>query len=307
MNTSLTVIILTYNEHLHLERCIGSVLPIASNILVIDSFSTDDTLAIAERLGARTYQNPFINQAVQFQWALDNCPIDTEWVMRMDADEYVTPELRVEINQSMHTLPENITGIILKRQVHFMGKWIKYGGYYPTKLLRIWRNKTGRIEQRWMDEHIVLLHGDAVEFQNDIVDDNLNNLIWWTNKHNNYSTREAVDLLNKKYSLFNTSNNLLAGVKQEQATRKRWYKDNFYLKMPLFLRAFLYFLFRYFLKFGFLDGKKGLIWHFLQGFWYRFLTDAKIFQIEYLAKQKNKTIIEIIEQEFAVKITHKSN
>ena len=299
---SLTVIVLTYNEEKHLKRCLQSFQNIADRIIVVDSFSEDETQEIAEQYGADFFQNPFVNQAVQFQWALDNIKISTDWVMRMDADEYILPALEQEMSKKLPTLSKDTTGIVLKRRVFFMGKWIKRGGYYPVKLLRIWRNGFGSIEQKWMDEHIKISEGNTVEFEYDIVDDNLNNLTWWIRKHNNYSTREVVDILNKKYNFFEGSEIGKQLNSQNQNEQKRWYKDNLYLRAPKFLRAFLYFIFRYIFLLGFLDGKRGLIWHFLQGFWYRFLTDAKIFQIERLALEKNKTVKEILEDDYNFKL-----
>jgi hypothetical protein len=193
-------------------------------------------------------------------------------------------------------MPSEVSGIVLKRQVHFMGQWIRHGGYYPTSLLRIWRTGHAMIEQRWMDEHTVLTQGASVTFDHDFVDDNLQSLTWWTQKHNQYATREAIDILNRKYNLKNTDQKLVAG----QASVKRWYKDNLYLKMPLFIRAFLYFQYRYWIRLGILDGKKGLVWHFLQGFWYRFLVDAKILQIEWWAKTEQKHIRTILEEKFNI-------
>lgn len=298
LETSISVIILTHNEQLHIERCIKSLLPIASEIFVIDSFSTDQTTSIAEQLGAKVFQNAWKNYATQFQWALDNCPIQTDWVMRMDADEYITDALAEEIQQQLPQLARSTGGILLKRRVYFMDRWIRYGGYYPTKLLRIWRNGKGRIEQRWMDEHIVLSSGEMVEFKHDIVDYNLQNLSWWTTKHNQYASREAVDLLNKKHHFFQEDHSIKSSRQQSQ--RKRWAKDNLYAQSPLFLRAIVYFFFRYFLQLGFLDGKAGLIWHGLQGLWYRFLVDAKIAQIQFLARQEGKTIKAVIEQHFGI-------
>lgn len=289
-----SAIILTYNETKHIERCIKSLSLFAEDIFIIDSYSSDETVQLCESLGAKVYQNHWITYAAQFQWGLDNCPINTKWVMRMDADEYVTPELAAELGQRLRELDDNTTGVIVKRQVHFMNRWIKHGGYYPIKLLRVWRNGLGSIEQRWMDEHIKLSRGQTIEFKHDIVDHNLNNLTWWTTKHNKYATREAVDLLNKQYGLFKEDSINKAG--QQQDEKKRWYKDNLYVKSPKFLRAFAYFCFRYFFQFGFLDGKPGLIWHFLQGFWYRFLVDAKIAQIEHLAKKHGKSIAQVLEE-----------
>ena len=129
------------------------------SFFIIDSFSADKTVEIAENLGAKVYQNPWINYALQFQWGLDNCPIETEWVMRMDSDEYILPKLQNEISNKMQNIQEETSGIYIKRRVYFKDKWIKHGSYYPTWLLRIWRYKDGHIEQRWMDEHIKLTKG----------------------------------------------------------------------------------------------------------------------------------------------------
>ena len=300
----ITVIILTYNESLHIERCIKSLLPITNKINVIDSFSTDSTVKIASRLGAKVYSNSWINYAKQFQWALENTNINSKWVMRMDADEYLTDELVIEINKidSDELITKNIKGFYIKRQVHFMGKWIKNGGFYPIKLMRIWEKSHGKIESKWMDEHIILDSGNTMILENDLIDKNLNNLSWWINKHNTYSTREAIDILNKSYNLFQSIGISSKISKNSQDKNIRWYKENVYLKFPKYVRAFLYFLFRYFFKLGFLDGKQGIIWHFLQSFWYRFLVDAKVDQILYISKTKNQTIHETIKKDFNINI-----
>jgi glycosyltransferase involved in cell wall biosynthesis len=298
----LTIIILTKNEEKHLPRLLQSLIGLNADLCIIDTYSEDRTLDICNQAGAKIYQNPFVNHAVQFQWALDNCEINTPWVMRMDADEYLTPELANELKARLPQLDAGVTGVVLKRQVHFMGRWIRHGGYYPIKLLRVWRNGIGSIEQKWMDEHILLSSGKTVEFQHDLVDDNLNNLSWWTEKHNHYATREAIDLLNKEYGFFKEKEIVSGVAAKEQNERKRWYKQNVYLKSPLFLRAFLYFNYRYFLQLGFLDGRPGLIWHFLQGFWYRFLVDAKIAQIKWWAKKEKMSVKEVIEQKYNIKL-----
>lgn len=298
MKQDITIIILTFNEELHIRRAIESASRIANDVIVVDSYSTDQTINIALELNARVLQHPFVNQAQQFQWAMDNGGITTGWTMRLDADEYLTDELIHEIEGRLSNLNQEISGIVLKRQVHFMGQWIRHGGYYPIYLLRIWRTGHAVIEQRWMDEHILLTRGTSITFNHDFVDDNLNSLTWWTAKHNDYATREAVDILSRKYSF--QDGDLSTGTKgnANQTTTKRWYKNNLYLRLPLFLRAFLYFQFRYWIKLGFLDGQRGLVWHFLQGFWYRFLVDAKILQIEWWAKKENKPVRNIIEEKY---------
>lgn len=295
----ISVLILTFNEELHIERCIRSLQPFSKDIFIVDSFSTDKTVEIAESLGAKVYQNKWLNYAVQYQWGLDNCPIETEWVMRMDSDEYVLPELADEINFKINTLDHNVSGVYIKRRVHFMDSWIKHGGYYPTWLLRIWRFDKGRIEERWMDEHIKLSSGKTVQFENDLIDDNKNNLTWWTQKHNNYTIREAVDILNTIYN-FKKYDEIEADLFGTQEQRKRWLKIR-YASIPIFLRPLLYFIWRYFFQLGFLDGKSGLIWHFLQGGWYRFLIDAKIYEIYWKAGKKKEDIILFLEKEYNIK------
>jgi glycosyltransferase involved in cell wall biosynthesis len=293
---SLTIIILTKNETLHLIRAIESIKSIATRIVVIDSNSTDNTVTIAKELGAEVFQNNWINYANQFQWGLDNTSINTDWVMRLDADEYIYPELANEINEKLYKLDKNISGIYLKLRVIFMDTWIKRG-YYPMTLLRIWRKDAGNIEQKWMDEHIKLSYGTTSIFDNDMADHNLNNLTWWTTKQNGYAIREAIDRLNRKYNFLDSKYD----TEYISGTKKKWYKS-MYMNLPKFIRPFLYFVYRYIFRLGFLEGKPGLIWHFLQGFWLQFLVDAKIEQIERISKSENKSIKEVIEQNFGIKL-----
>ncbi|WP_025761346.1 glycosyltransferase family 2 protein [Dyadobacter tibetensis] len=293
----LSVIILTHNESKHIERCIRSLQQITNKIFIVDSYSTDDTVEIAQKLGAVVTQHKWVSYAFQFNYGIAHTPFaDTEWSMRMDADEYITPELAQEIKQTLPHAAEQVSGYHVKRRVMFMDKWIKRGGYYPIWLLRVWRQGKGTCEELWMDEHIKLSGGISKTFEHDIVDHNLNNLTWWTQKHNNYAIREVIDLLNIKYNFGNkeTVTPNFFGT-QEQKTRFLKIK---YANFPLFTRPFIYFVYRYIFKLGFLDGKKGLIWHFLQGFWYRFLVDAKIYEVYRAAGTNKEAIIEHFRTEY---------
>lgn len=300
---TLSVVILTFNEEQHIERCIKSVLTFANEVFVIDSFSSDKTIEIAESLGAKVYQNAWKNYATQFNWGLKNCPIKTQWVMRLDADEFVMPALAEEIKLNLNSIENDVTGIYVKRRVYFMDKWIKHGGYYPIWLLRIWQHKKGYCEERWMDEHVKVSPGKSIHFRNDIVDHNLNGITLWTQKHNGYATREAVDILNNIYS-FLTYDDIAPKFFGSQSQRKRWLKLK-YSQMPLFLRPFLYFIYRYFFQLGILDGKPGLVWHFLQGFWYRFLVDAKIYEIYFKSGKKREVILQLLKNEYSIDLTIK--
>jgi len=301
MNTSLAVIILTFNEAQHLQRCIDSVKNITSSIFVIDSYSTDDTVAIAQSLGAVVYQNKFINHAAQLNWALDNCPTESEWILRLDADEIVTPELAQNIKTQLANIPADVVGLTINRQIHFLGKWIKRGGIYPIAPLRLWRTGKGRCENRWMDEHIIV-EGKVQHLDGDIADINLNNLTWWTTKHNHYASREAIDLLMIKYGGSADTSHATTG---QQAKYKRWLKENVYSRLPLGVRAFSYFILRYIFMLGFLDGWQGLAFHSLQGLWYRFLVDLKVYELEQLMQQRKQTLAEVVRNEFGYDIDNK--
>jgi glycosyltransferase involved in cell wall biosynthesis len=272
---SITAIILTRDEEIHLGRCIASVADLVTRIVVVDSFSSDSTMEIAKRFGAETFQRAFRNHADQFQWGVDAAAPTTDWILRLDADEYFEPALRDELRASLPALGADVTGLYLRRKVIFRDTWIRHGGYYPTFLLRLWRNGCGRVEQRWMDEHIVLTRGAAHKSQENFVDHNLAGITAWTDKHNRYATRQMVDFLNLEYGFFPVD----AAIDREagsQARAKRFLRNRIFARAPLYLRGLLYFSQRYFLRLGFLDGRDGFVFHFLQGLWNWILIDAKI-------------------------------
>ena len=279
-HADIAVIILTYNESLHLVRALNSIKSFAREIFVIDSFSTDDTVDLSAAAGAQVLKHPFRNQAEQFNWALDNAPIASRWVMRLDADELIEADLAEEIVRRLPLLPPEITGVNLNRKTIFQGKFIRHGGRYPLTMLRIWRKGKARVEDRWMDEHIYLTEGTAVTFEGGFADHNLHDLTSFTEKHNKYASREALDVLNRRYHLFEMPVELTRRSTANQAKIKRFFKETLYNRIPFEISAFAYFFFRYVIQLGFLDGREGLVYHVLQGFWYRFLVGAKLREME---------------------------
>jgi len=245
MKQGITAIILTFNESQHIRRCIESVQDFCQDVIVVDSFSSDDTQAIVESMGGRFYQNVFVNHANQFNWALDSIDVSTQWIIRVDADEYVESALKTEIIEALKTVPEMVNGFYLRRKYFFLGKWIRFGAMYPVEVMRMWRTGTGYVEQRWMDEHVVLKSGDISRLKGNIVDDNLNNVSWWVDKHNKYATLEMIELLNLKYQ-FSPSDNAMKKQAGGHAKLKRWIKQDIYTKLPAFVRPLMYFLYRYF-------------------------------------------------------------
>ena len=349
----ISIIILTFNEELHIRRCIENVAPLARDVFVVDCFSTDTTVEIADECGASVVQNPWPGaQALQFNWALDHLPIRTKWVLRLDADEYLSSELIEEITSKLETLPEEVTGVALHLRRVFMGRVIRRG-MPRIKMIRLFRYGKARCEQRLMDEHIELLEGRSVTFDGDFADDNLNDIGWWTAKHNGYALREAVDLLDLEYGLLEgdettegaedvvavgsgsrqyggaegtgdevavgsgnqqsavgsgsqqsavgSGSRQSAGGLEGQAAEKRRKKMK-YARMPLFWRAFVYFCYRYFLRGGFLEGKEGFLWHFLQGWWYRTLVDAKVWEIKRASGGDPQKMLALLRDKYGMKI-----
>jgi glycosyltransferase involved in cell wall biosynthesis len=281
--TNLSVIILTFNEEKHITRCIKSLKDICANIFIIDSQSTDNTVALSKSLGAKVFQNPFVNQAQQFQWAIDNCDIQSEWILRLDADETIDETLSNNINDFISHNGFGNNAAIFNRKHIFLGKWVKYGGRYPLPMLRLFRKGTAHVEQRWMDEHIVLDEGTSIVLDGGFSDDNLNSVSWFIDKHNKYATREMIDIMLKR--LHPDAESKITKGTGFGIRLKRFLKQSVYMKLPYFVRPLFYFCYRYFLQLGFLDGSRGFAYHFMQGFWYRTLVDLKCKEVDLAWRQ----------------------
>ncbi len=381
--TDISVIILVGREKIHMQRCMEKLASLApQQVFVVESQEDDGghqvALDTAIKLGWRVQEgdpssvahpqlSPTLSvvfhawpgtQALQFNWALDHLPIRTEWVLRLDADEYLSPELIEEIKNKLETLLEEVTGVAFHLRRVFMGRVIRRG-MPRIKMIRLFRYGKARCEQRLMDEHIELLEGRSVTFDGDFADDNLNDIGWWTAKHNGYALREAVDLLDLEFGLLegnettknteSTENKVAvssgsqqyggrgtedvvavgsgsrqyggrstvgsgsqqsavgsggrqsAGGLEGQAAGKRRMKMR-YARAPLFWRAFVYFCYRYFLRGGFLEGKEGFLWHFLQGWWYRTLVDARVWEIKRASGGDPQKMLALLRGKYGMKI-----
>lgn len=274
----ISVIILTYNEEIHIRRCLENVKQFASKVYVVDCFSIDRTAQIAKELGAEVIEHEWPgNQAEQFNWALDNLPITTEWILRLDADGYLLPGLIEELLEKLPVIPESVSALSLSLARAFCGKILHHGIVNNIRIIRIFRKGKARYEKRLMDEHLSVLSGETIDMKNQFVDDNRMPIGLFIDKHNGYATREAALLLDAEYHLTNMDS--LPQDYGREVEKKRTQKAR-YARMPLFWRAFGYFVYRYIIKLGFLDGKEGFLWDFLQGWWYRTLVDAKVYEIK---------------------------
>lgn len=286
----ITCIILTKDEEIHIERCIRSVLVVCDDVLVVDSFSTDRTCQIAESLGAKVVQHKFTNQAEQFNWAIDNLEITTEWIWRVDADEIIEPTLAEIAKQELPKLARNavpeeqVNGVYVNKKIVFMNRPLLHGGWYPAQQIKLIRRGFGRSENKVMDEHLIITEGRTVSWNGDQTDWNIKPLDWWWQKHVGYAKREAENFEKLRYENENQNEKevepKLFGTNAE---RKRWMK-NIYARFPLYVRPIIYFFGRYILLGGFLDGYAGWYWHTRQGLMYRMMVDKNIAKLRKQAK-----------------------
>ena len=297
----ISAVILTLDEEVNIGVSLEALSGFAKEIFVVDSFSKDRTLEIAASRGAKIYQNKFINQAQQLKWAFENLPIRTKWIMRVDADERWTPEALTELGGVLEK--DSADSVYVKMRIFFMDRWMRHGGHYPNHYLRVFKTENARIENRMMDEHVIPC-GRTLVLKNDIVEYNLKDRNFsisnFITKHNHFSTREAAEAVSIRFGYAKIDS--VADLGGGRTERKRYIKENVYYKLPLFLRAFLYFFYRYFLQLGFLDGKEGFVFHFLQGLWYRFLIDVKILEITRKSEKDRKDIRTVVKELHGIEI-----
>lgn len=270
MAFDLTVIILTYNEAANLPYALDSVCGWAKQVFVFDSFSTDRTLEIARSRGCLIAQHPFENFGKQRNAALDALPDPTEWVFFLDADEWLPDDFKLQVERTLSSNPgEN--GFYCKRRLLWMGSWVRRG-YYPTWILRLFRNGKARCEERSVNEHL-LVEGRSGFLDADFMHEDRNGLGRWIDKHNGYATREAELLRSRAES------GIAVDPFGTQEERKRWLRERVWNRLPPIARPFAYFGYRYLLRGGFLDGRAGLTYHLLQGLWFPLVIDLKYLEM----------------------------
>lgn len=282
----LIVVILTYNEEIHIARAINNVLNLADKVIILDSYSQDKTVEIATNLGAEVILRKFDDYKNQRLHAIEYCKGKTQWMLFLDADEYLLDESKEEIKAVIHQ-KNNIAGYYLPRRFIFMKKWIRYGGYYPCYLMRLFKPELATIYGA-VNEHI-LIDGEVVKLKHDVVDHNLKNMAAWVYKHNQYTDLEALRLWQ---------------AKKNQSTRcstrlewKDWIRENIWNHLPLLIKPFFYFFYRYVIRLGFLDGKVGFIYHLLQGWWYYFMIDVKYFEMKMNANNAIEDEIPLVDSD----------
>jgi glycosyltransferase involved in cell wall biosynthesis len=282
-----SILVPVKNEQRNIVECLRRC-QWATELVVVDSASTDQTIALSQAMGADVYQFKYDRSTgwpKKKNWALENVPWKNEWVMILDADEYMTPELAQEIKRVVEGSwkPEGKfaqagcgDGYWVNRRFMFMGKWIKGCGYYPSWNVRLLKHKLGRYERigtlgdtgsgdNEVHEHIVLSTGKAGYLSNEFLHYAYPDLAAWIEKHNRYTTWEAHAMEAKDKGA------VRAKMFGEPIERRRWMKS---VARKLPFRPTLRFLYSFFVQKGFLDGYPGFVMCRLLG-WYEFTSIAK--------------------------------
>ena len=264
------VILLSFNSEDTLGATLDRARLVSDEIFVVDSGSRDRTVELARAAGATVVEHPFEHYGAQRNWAIDSLPIRSAWQLHLDADEWLDEELVAAILALPGDPPHS--GYFLPRYVKFLGRVLRHGGMSPTWHLRLFRSGVGRCEDRMYDQHFLLLSGSSGQLSGAMIDDNRMPLSEWTARHNRWSDNEVAELRGEA-----AQGRLQPDARGNPAQRKRFLRQK-YNRMPLLIRPFLLFIYRYFVRLGFLDGKEGIIFWVLQTFWFRFLVDAKIWE-----------------------------
>ena len=264
------VILLSFNSEDTLGATLDRARLVSDEIFVVDSFSKDGTIALAESKGATVVSHSFENYGAQRNWAIDNLPITRAWQLHLDADEVMDDALVAAIR----ALPDEPaeSAFLVPRYVKFLGRVLKHGGMSPTWHLRLFRTGCGRCEDRKYDQHFRQLSGTTGQLPGVMIDDIAMSLSEWTARHNRWSDGEVEEL-----GAGEVEGRVLADPKGNAIQRKRAQRER-YNNLPLFVRPFVLFFYRFVFKLGFLDGTEGFIFWVLQTFWFRFLVDSKIWE-----------------------------
>ncbi len=265
MSSDITVIIPARDEALHIARCVESARQLG-RVIVVDSGSTDATREIAASSGAEVVEHAWEGHAPQKNWALDHLGLCAEWVLFLDADEYLLDDTVAEVREAVTR--DGVAGFELPRRYIFLGKELRHAWWYPDYQLRLFRREGARCEDVQVHEHMIV-NGPAEQLRVPIMHENLKGLSAFVARHNRYSDLEAAEIASP------ASNRKRGSFTGSWAERRRALKDRVWFRLPM--RPLVRFVWLYFVKRGFLDGRRGLLFCYLIAM-YDFLIDVKLLE-----------------------------
>lgn len=274
--TPVSIIVLTYNEEANIRSCLESLKDFTDEIFLLDSFSTDKTLEIAREYTEKIFQNPFVDWVQQRNWAFNNLPFSYQWIFVLDADEQLTKELCLEISTTLASSIQKYDGYYIKRNFIFLGKWLKYGGNQKDFILRLMKKDKARYVTTSGFREKIVVDGTIGLLTSPMLHEDHKYLGAWIEKQNLRADIDAREIHNKQEKFSNSS---LFKKENVEHFYRIWLQEKIWTRLPSLIRPFIKFVYHYFLRLGFLDGKEGFIYWFLIGLWYPLLVDAKCLEL----------------------------
>lgn len=272
---SVSVVIPTFNEDVNIGACLESIAGWADEILVVDSFSSDKTEEIARRFPVQFVQHVYESAPAQWNWAIKNLPFKNEWLLALDADFRMTAELKSALSDQLLHLPTHVNGLYVRHRQVFRGRFIKHGTIYPRYWLRAFRRNAVSMDQNELVDQHFYVSGETRRVEFDVIEDNLKerDINFWLSKQLRFAERAAVEEVIRLRT--GQISPIIPSLFGSPDQRTLWMKERWYA-LPLYWRPVLYFLYRYILRLGFLDGKEGFLYHFTQALVYRTVVDTHV-------------------------------
>ena len=272
-----SVIVPTLDEEPNLSRCLKSVSPWSDEIIIVDSGSTDATIRVAREFTDHVHHHNYENAPRQWKWILENVELSNEWVLALDADYAVTPELAADIRSALNSVDAQIDGFYVRHKQIFRGKFIRHGGIYPRYRLCLFRKSAVFVDDHDLVDNRFYTAGLTSRLESDVVEDNRKevDLSVWMHKQIEYAQRAAQEEAARK----SERGKVDATWKRGRNERVLWLKTR-WAGLPKYWRSVGYFLYRYILRLGFLDGKEGFLYHFSQALVFRVMLDARVEELD---------------------------
>ena len=283
MNGPVSILILTMNEERNIGACLESIAGWADDVVVVDSGSTDRTLAICADRGVKTIFHPYVDHRSQMKWSMDAVPWKHDWLLLLDADHIVTPELTRDIDAMLAHDDGSTHAYYNPHKQYFRNQYVRG---LKADYLQLLRRSCARMDESELVDFRFVVDGPIGRMRGAIIESNQNELDidFWIDKHQKFARRMAMEEILRAEGRLAWSGGLTPRLFGNPDERMIWLKNVWY-QMPLYVRPMLFFLYRYLLRLGCLDGWNGLVYHSLQTFWFRLLVDVHI--AEYRRRLRN--------------------
>lgn len=291
---AISAVVLAFNEERNIRSTLRSLCGWCEEIIVVDSGSSDKTVAIAEEMGCKVIVHEYVDHSTQWQWVISEVGLKCEWLLLVDSDFIFSETLKKKMSDAV-AVDCGVVGYFVKHRYVFRGRPIRFGG---TKKwwLRLVKTRHARLDESELVDFRLLVDGPTGKLNGYVYEDNVNeyDIDFWIDKHQKFSTRMAIEeILRRRRRIGWTVPGKITG---DQDQRLMWLKQRWY-GMPLHVRPFVYFAYRFVVRLGFVDGWNGFVFHFLQAFWFRMIVDEKMAKLENDIRNE-RILIDDLQREF---------